>query len=992
MMNHLQRVGALALLLLVAAADAGTPRSAADWGGFQDGWRFLSREASQPGGTLARDGERRDSLHSWDQLEVAGDLWLGHQPANLVAQVSIRGVARQSLNQVDLHLRGYQISEVRVDGIPRPHNRDEDLLTVQVMPPLAPADTFLLELAYSGLPVVHDGVGLFVQPALAYTFSDPWGTRNWLACYDEPFDKSLWRLSVRADSTFATLCNGTLDSVHHNGDGTSSWSWSHAFPMSSYLVSLVSGRLEILEDEWQGLPLRWFVYPQHVAQAWESVSRMDQMLACYTALWGDYPFENYAMGEAPIFGGMGGMEHQTCTTIGSGIIAGGLQYESIIAHELSHMWWGDSVTPVDFQHVWLNEGWATYAEALFYQFVDGGDEAALLAYLEQIQQTYLNWDSQFDPIFDPPDDNLFTVNQYEKAASVLHMLRDLLGPTLFDEAQRTWHATHAYGTVDTEEYRAHLEAASGQELGWFFLQWIYSGGYPTYTLTTEARSETGGTRVHLTVSQSHPRLDRFRARVPIRIATLESVLDTLVWIDQPAQQFSWLLEGSFDTLLFNYKHPVLCRQLVVPPAPGPPRWELLSHQLDDSQAGNGDGDLAPGESAALSLTLRNSGGWDTGIAFALGSPDLEVGGTWAILPESSGGMVHTLPLGPVVVSGWSGAGTRFVDLHLTSTSEAWPAETTTLRLPVGDPWLLVAARSSQSGLLPYVVPELDSLSVFSDGLDPGVDSLPLPLRPDHKAVIWLTGAAGQTLSAEELSWIDVTYTDGQAAVLISGQDALDSLTTPAFAHRFLPLSRDLNEVRVDGEGPFADLTALLIGSGGAQNQSSPSSLQCLDCNNTSTVLARYRTSGEPAILMAELMDASGRVIVAGFGLEAISGMAGTSSRREWLDRLARLLDVGLPVARESGGSPLPAGLEVGSAHPNPFNPITRLPYRLAQAGQVQVKVHDLLGRVVLEWDEGRRAAGSHALTVDGSELASGLYVVRLEAGGASAEAKILLIK
>lgn len=986
--THRRGLAVLVLWLPISAAQAGTLRDAADWGGFQEGWRFQARQAASPTAAQAdRDAERRDSLHSWDQLEVAGHLHLTHQPAGLVAQVAIRGVAREAMDQVDVHLRGYEITSARLDGHSVAFLRNDDDLAILADPPLAAGDTFHLEVDYGGTPVVHGGTGLFVQSQLAYTFSDPWGTRNWLACFDEPFDKALWRLSVRADSSFATLCNGTLDSLRHHGDGTSTWSWSHAFPMSSYLVSLVSGQLEVLEEQWQGLPLRWFVYPQHVAQAWESVSRMDQMLECYTGLWGDYPFESYAMGEAPIFGGMGGMEHQTCTTIGSGIIAGGLQYESIIAHELSHMWWGDAVTPVDFQHVWLNEGWATYAEALFYQHLANGDDAALLEYLEQIQQTYLNWDNQFEPIFDPPDDDLFTINQYEKAAAVLHMLRDLLGWGVFDVAQRTWQASHRYGTVDTEEYRAHLEAASGMDLGWFFQQWIYTGGYPSYQHTTEARPEGMGCRVHLTVNQSHPRLETFRARVPIRVVSSQAVLDTLVWLDAPAQQMSWWLPGDFDTLLFNHQHPVLCRHSAVPPVPGPPRWDVLSFQLDDSQGGNGDGDLGSGESATLSLTLRNSGGWDTDIGFQLACADLDVGGTWEPLAESSGGMLHTLPLGSVTLSGWQGTGTSYVPLQLTSQSAHWPAETMTLRLPLGDPWLLVVARSSQAGLLPYVVSELDSLSVFSDGLDPALDGLPDPLRPDHKALLWLTGAAGQTLTASELDGLSAAAEFEQAAVLISGQDALDSLEGPAMVWGFQTLSRDLNEVRVDGEGFLAGLTALLIGSGGAQNQSSPSSLQC-DCQ----VLARYRTSGEPAMVMGEWMDASGRVLVAGFGLEAISGMAGTSSRRQWMERLVTLLDVEVPVRDIPGQVRRPGSVLLGPAMPNPFNPRTSLPYRLAQPAAVGVQVFDVRGGQVLDLEEGWKAAGDHLLRLDGSAWASGLYLVRLRAGSQEVTTKMLLVK
>lgn len=977
------------LLVATACLRAWGLPSAADWGGFRDGSRFAHRATSATGENSAHEFDRQDSLHAWDALSYEVALALEFNPAQLEATVRVMLVAREPLNWLDLHLRGYEIHSARINGQPVAWSREEDRLLLDLSTqPVAAGDSLLAELQYSGPPVVHAGTGLFVAPQIAYTLSDPWGTRNWIACFDEPHDKALWRVSVRADSSFSTLSNGVLESIQPHGDGTGTWSYRHDRPMSSYLVSIVCGRLSILEDEWQGLPLRWFVNPQHVGAAEQAVSRMAQMLECFSGLWGDYPFEGYAMGEAPIYGGMGGMEHQTCTTIGNGIIAAGLQYESIIAHELSHMWWGDALTPVDFRQVWLNEGWATYAEALYFQHLAAGDETVFLDYLQEIQQTYLSWDSEYLPIFAPPADDLFNISQYEKAASVLHMLRDLLGDAAFAQAQRDWQTDHSYGTVSTAEYQAALENAGNQELDWFFQQWIYSGGYPTYQHRTELRQQADECLVHLTVSQSHPRLDSFRARVPLRLVSSLATLDTLVWLELPTQQFSWTLPGVFDTLIFNHRHPVLCRQQALPPQPGPPQWRVLALELDDSQGGNGDGDLAQGESAWLSLQLENTGGWDTDVQFSLSGSGVEIGGTWDAIPETGGGMVHDLPLGQVQLAGLESAAAGYLNLTLGSRSAQYPEQQTMLQLPVGDPWLLVVAAGSQSALLPFYREQLDSLRVFSDVLDPLLTPLPETLRPDHHSLIWLTGASGQSLSSAQAQWLAARENE-QTGLLICGQDAFDPLDPP-FLDRIEILNPDVNEVLVDGEGELAGLSALLIGAGGAQNQTSPSSLTCP--NGSCLVLARYRNSQEPAMLLLDWQASSHRVITAGFGLEAISGMAGTSSRRDWLGRLAPLLDVEVSVAPGPPAATQPGGLVLGDAQPNPFNPTTTLFYQLDRPQEVSLQVHDLLGRQVARSSEGRRAAGIHQLRVDGSGLAAGLYLVTVQAGGQRATRKVLLLK
>ena len=509
---------------------------------------------------------------------------------------------------------------------------------------------------------------------------------------------------------------------------------------------------------------------------------------------------------------------------------------------------------------------------------------------------------------------------------------------------------------------------------------------------TESRAQGDSCRVHLTVGQSHQVLDSFRARVPLRIVTDQAQLDTLIWIEAPSTQLGWTLPGTFDTLMFNHRETVLCRHLVVPPVTGPPQWQLSGFAIDDSTGGNGDGDLARDESGWLSLELQNVGGWDTGIQCSLNSPDLDVTGNWAVVDEAGGGATVHLPTGAVQLSGWDRAGMDYADLVLHSVSDHFGEQAAAIRLPMGDPWLILATSQSQEDLRPFYQIPLDSLRTFTDGMIVDADQLPPQGLPEATGLLWFTGDSGQRLTPDQQEWLKHSYEFFWNKTLVTGQDAWDD---PVPDCLFQPITLDVNEVLVEGlpGSPFQGLTALLIGAGGAGNQTAPSSLAlCPEVGSCGEwVLAVYHNSQEPALMGVGFCDADYSLFAAGFGFEAISGMAGTSSREAWLAAAAELLFTDTAV-RPASLPERPLGFALGVPHPNPFNPVARIPYELSRAMPIRLSLHDLLGREVRLLAEGRQAAGAHELSLEGSGLASGLYIVSLRADGRSASRKILLLK
>ena len=186
-----------------------------------------------------------------------------------------------------------------------------------------------------------------------------------------------------------------------------------------------------------------------------------------------YPFDRYSMAEV-VMGGA--MEHQTCTSMGESLVDGSGTYYTIVAHELSHHWWGDMITCGTWQDIWLNEGFASYCEVLYVEHIYG--ESSRHSYIADQMSQYFSWEDwegRF-PIYNP--DYMWGGTVYKKGSCVLDMLRTELGDSLFFAVLREYADRYEYGTVETDDFIGVCEEISGEELGWFFDQWIFEQGYP----------------------------------------------------------------------------------------------------------------------------------------------------------------------------------------------------------------------------------------------------------------------------------------------------------------------------------------------------------------------------------------------------------------------------------------------------------------------------------------------------------------------------------
>ena len=312
-----------------------------------------------------------------------------------------------------------------------------------------------------------------------WTLSEPYGSREWWPCKDDPSDKAdSADIFITVPDDQIVVSNGNLIQELEINNGRKQYHWSERYPICTYLISVTTYPYIVWYDQYIGLagdtlPLEYYVYPDHYEITQNNYLLTKNMMQVFAEKFGEYPFMNEKYGHVE-FGRGGGMEHQTISSLGG-------YSQWLIAHELGHQWWGDLVTCASFHHIWLNEGFARYSEALWEEAYNGRD-----AYIEYWQNhAYYGPGTVF--VEEPNTaSEIFNGNlTYNKAGWVVHMLRGVLGDSLFYESLKSYgyNDSLSYGAVTTEDFQAICEDVSNLDLSQFFQQWIYGEYYPRYSVS-----------------------------------------------------------------------------------------------------------------------------------------------------------------------------------------------------------------------------------------------------------------------------------------------------------------------------------------------------------------------------------------------------------------------------------------------------------------------------------------------------------------------------
>ncbi|MCF8242011.1 MAG: T9SS type A sorting domain-containing protein [Melioribacteraceae bacterium] len=479
-------------------------------------------------------------------------------PSYIDGIITVRGKSMvNDLSELYLDLTGsFTVDSVIAGAESLSFNHVDTRVYITLDSLLSQNDEFEFDIYYQGSPgnsgfgsyeaTYHDG-----SPVI-WTLSEPYGAKDWWPCKDTPADKvdssDVW---ITANDIFVTVSNGNLEDVIDNGDGTKTYKWDNDQRIAQYLISIAMTNYEKIERSftWEDvtMPVDHYIYPENNIQSRiKDLNRTTNMLEIFSNLFGPYPFldQKYAHAE---FGWGGAMEHQTASTMGA-------FFSSIVAHELAHQWFGDMITCKDWHHIWLNEGFATYSESLYLEHSAGWQY-----YMADVQGNMSSAKGAVGSIW---VENINSVSQifsgarsYAKGSVVLHMLRGVLGDSLFFESLRTYadDPELKYDVATTEDFQSVVEEVTGEDLDYFFSEWIYGENYPRYSYEWGSTNQTDGTyEVYLKINQQRNSNPAYFT-MPVQIGVNTTQGDTIVTVfnNTGLQEYYFTVSGRPTSLTFD---------------------------------------------------------------------------------------------------------------------------------------------------------------------------------------------------------------------------------------------------------------------------------------------------------------------------------------------------------------------------------------------------------------------------------------------------------
>ena len=395
---------------------------------------------------------------------------------HLSAKATLTAAALEDVDRLSLDLHRLHVSKVVVDGARARYTHRAGKLVVHPREPLARGREFTVSVTYQGNPTpvagidgdagweeLHDGVIVAAQPH---------GAPSWFPCNDRPSNKASYRIEVATATAYHVAANGTLVE-QRRGASRTTWVFDQPEPMATYLATVHIGRYGTRLLATSPVPIHAVRSGRLARRADAALARQVDMMAVFTRRFGSYPFSQYTVVvtddelEIPL-------EAQGIATFGANYATTDWQSERLVAHELAHQWFGNSLTVRSWRDIWLHEGFACYAEWLWSE-ESGGRPAAEHAQLHWRRLARL---SQELILADPGPQLMFDDRVYKRGALTLHALRLTLGEQSFFELLHSWVADNAYGTVTTDMFLEHVQRHAGRPLGSVLDPWLFAGALP----------------------------------------------------------------------------------------------------------------------------------------------------------------------------------------------------------------------------------------------------------------------------------------------------------------------------------------------------------------------------------------------------------------------------------------------------------------------------------------------------------------------------------
>jgi aminopeptidase N len=433
---------------------------------------------------------------------------------------------------------------------------------------------------------------VFVEERVAYTHGEPEDNRFWVPCNDHPHDKALFTINIRLPKGYNAVSNGLLTEEGEYDAESDYFKWEHKYPMSTYLLAVTASKFHIFNDWYKkvtnpsdSIEVVYYVWEKDFLEektdgsrynARHSFRNMIVMMERFSEFFVEYPFEKYGMVAVQPYG-WGAMEHQTITTINRAWLRG--RSDAGIAHELVHHWFGDMITCDSWADLWINEGGATWGEAIWNSFW-GGDEAYNNTMISKRWGYLYYGNSKYTtPAYDVPSNQLFNYPiTYCKSSWIYHMLYKLLGEDAFKQILRNMLNDYAYQPISTDQFINYVKQSIENppdnlidivkqpkiSIEEYFDQWLFKPGHPIYEMTVNVSTNPNDHKkydINITMEQKQkfPNVPEvFKA--PLRFDIIDGSGGTPVnyeeifFNDEKIQTFTATYDFIPDTVLFDFSY------------------------------------------------------------------------------------------------------------------------------------------------------------------------------------------------------------------------------------------------------------------------------------------------------------------------------------------------------------------------------------------------------------------------------------------------------
>jgi aminopeptidase N len=499
-----------------------------------------------------------DTYNSTDQklinvLHYTIKLDLLPEQKRLKGNVTLQFVFTDSLQKI-FRINFYdnmRIHKVLWNGSATNYSNYKTTLTVE---PKTILDTNYVEIIYEGKPK-NLGLSSFVfgeinGKSLIYNINEPNYASTWFPCNDILTDKATYDFYLTNTSSQVSVSNGSLIEKYDN-NGRTTYHWKTSYEIPTYLVAIYSSDYKIVHDNYitalgDTVPLQFYVLPDHIENAKLDFEEHPQILKVLSQLFGEYPFAKEKYGVAEFLWQNGAMESATITGIGSNFVTGAKMFNDIYVHEAAHHWWGNCVTPVSWKDIWLNEGFATYAEALYDEVVFG--KAALFSNMHN------NFGIDFEGTLYDPGDNLFSSKVYKKGAWVLHMLRWEVGNDAFFTILHQYFELYKFKNASTDDFKKVCEDVSKKDLSKFFEQWVYVGeNVPIINYRWKIKQDEDSTYLVLNLRQVQKGDTEYHFPVELKYLfdNPEDNYSEIILIDEAKFEKTIRLKKKMNSLIFD---------------------------------------------------------------------------------------------------------------------------------------------------------------------------------------------------------------------------------------------------------------------------------------------------------------------------------------------------------------------------------------------------------------------------------------------------------